>query len=170
MGMLTERLQTAIKSAAQLPPAAQDELAAQIENAITNAVWDADLADPKNEAWLKEWIEEARQEETVDFPTPNHRPRAMRELHKSRVKRGFWMLFDALSPEIQSQAREAYEQFARDPFSPGLNFEEVNKSVGLWSCRVNDKVRVLGFREADEMLWFWIGTHAEYERRKQRGH
>ena len=68
--MLTERLQTAIESAAQLPPAVQDELAAQIENAITNAVWDADLADPKNDAWLKEWIEEARQEETVDFPTP----------------------------------------------------------------------------------------------------
>jgi hypothetical protein len=28
---------------------------------------------------------------------------------KSRVKRAFWKLFDALSPEIQKQAYEAYE-------------------------------------------------------------
>lgn len=89
---------------------------------------------------------------------------------KSRVKRGFWKLFDALSPEMQRQAYEAYEQFQRDPFSPGLNFEEVNKRVGLWSARVNDNVRVLGYREGDEVIWFWIGTHAEYERRKRRGH
>ena len=89
---------------------------------------------------------------------------------KSRVKKAFWKLFDALSPEIQRQAYEAYEQFQHDPFSPGLNFEEVNKRVGLWSARVNDNVRVLGYREGDEIIWFWIGTHAEYERRKRRGH
>jgi hypothetical protein len=88
---------------------------------------------------------------------------------KSRAKRGFWKLFDSLSPEIQGQAYEAYEQFQRDPFSPGLNFEEVNKRVGLWSARVNDNVRVLGYREGDEIIWFWIGTHAEYDRRKRRG-
>lgn len=89
---------------------------------------------------------------------------------RSHVKKVFWKLFDALSSEIQKQAFEAYEQFQHDPFSPGLNFEEVNKRVGLWSARVNDNVRVLGYREGDEIIWFWIGTHAEYERRKRRGH
>lgn len=89
---------------------------------------------------------------------------------KSHVKKGFWKLFYDLSPELQRQAYEAYEQFQRDPFSPGLNFEEVNKRVNLWSARVNDGIRVLGYREGDEIIWFWIGSHAEYERRKQRGH
>lgn len=89
---------------------------------------------------------------------------------RSRVTRGFWKAFDALSTETQRQAHEAYEQFSHDAFSPGLNFEEVNKRVGLWSARVNDNVRVLGYRNGDEIVWFWIGTHAEYERRKRRGH
>lgn len=89
---------------------------------------------------------------------------------KSRATKGFWKLYYALSPEIQKQADEAYEMFERDPFSPGLNFEEVNKRVGLWSARVNDAVRVLGYRKSDEIIWFWIGTHAEYELRKRRGH
>lgn len=89
---------------------------------------------------------------------------------RSHFKKAFWKLFDDLSPEIQKQAFEAYEQFQHDPFSSGLNFEEVNKRVGLWSARVNDNVRVLGYREGDEIIWFWIGTHAEYERRKRRGH
>lgn len=69
--MLTERLKAAIESATQLPPDAQEKVAAQLENAIANALWDADLNDPENDEWLAEWIEEARQDETVDFPLPS---------------------------------------------------------------------------------------------------
>ncbi|MGH2516148.1 MAG: hypothetical protein ACRDHP_10885 [Ktedonobacterales bacterium] len=69
--MLSERLQAVINSAAQLPADIQDQVAAQLESAITNALWDADLRDPQNDAWLTEWIAEARQDETVDFPLPS---------------------------------------------------------------------------------------------------
>ena len=68
--MLTERLKAAIESATQLPPDAQEKIAAQLESAIANALWDADLDDPVNDEWLAEWIAEARQDETVDFPLP----------------------------------------------------------------------------------------------------
>lgn len=68
--MLTERLKAAMNSAAQLSPAAQDKavqdkVAAQLESAIANALWDADLNDPQNDAWLREWNARARQDETV---------------------------------------------------------------------------------------------------------
>ena len=66
--MLTERLKAAIESATQLPPDAQEKVAAQLENAIANALWDADLNDPENDEWLAEWIEEARQDATLDRP------------------------------------------------------------------------------------------------------
>jgi hypothetical protein len=66
--MLTERLKAAIESATQLPPDAQDKVAAQLENAIANALWDADLNHPENDEWLAEWIEEARQDATLDRP------------------------------------------------------------------------------------------------------
>jgi hypothetical protein len=69
--MLSARLKAAIDSAARLPPDAQEKLATQLESAIANALWDADLNDPENDEWLSEWIEEARQDETVDFPIPS---------------------------------------------------------------------------------------------------
>ena len=68
--MLTERLKAAIEHAAQLDPESQEKVAAQLESAIANANWDADLNDPQNDAWLSEWIAEARQDETIDFPRP----------------------------------------------------------------------------------------------------
>jgi hypothetical protein len=58
--MLTERLKAAIESASRLPPEGQDKVAAQFEAAIANALWDADLDDPENDAWLEKWIAEAR--------------------------------------------------------------------------------------------------------------
>ncbi len=68
--MMTERLQSAVANAAKLSPEAQDRLATQIESAILNAQWDADLNDPQNDAWLQQWIAEAQADETVDFPLP----------------------------------------------------------------------------------------------------
>jgi hypothetical protein len=65
--MISDELQAAMNHAAQLPPDAQDKVAAELESAILNAQWDADLDDPANDAWLAEWIAEARQEEAVDF-------------------------------------------------------------------------------------------------------
>lgn len=82
--MLTERLKAAVNSAAQLPPDAQEKVATQLENAIANALWDADLADPRNDAWLEEWIAEARQDETVEFPEP----RAQREVSEASEAKG----------------------------------------------------------------------------------
>ena len=72
--MMTERLQSAISHAANLSPEAQDRLAMQIESAILNAQWDADLDDPQNDAWLEAWMAEAQQDETVDFPKPTFTP------------------------------------------------------------------------------------------------
>lgn len=82
----------------------------------------------------------------------------------SHTVASFWKLFDALPEPIQKQAYRAYRRFQLDPFHPGPNFEEVNKRTGLWSARINDEYRVLGYREGGEMRWFWIGKHADYER------
>jgi hypothetical protein len=83
---------------------------------------------------------------------------------KSSTTDEFWDLLRALSPDLRKQAQHAYVQFTGDPFHPGLNFEEVDKRRHLWSVRVTRGYRVLGIREGDEILWFWIGTHREYEK------
>jgi Txe/YoeB family toxin of Txe-Axe toxin-antitoxin module len=83
---------------------------------------------------------------------------------RSETTDEFWELYRALPQQMRRRAREAHEQFERDPFHPGLNFEEVDKHRGLWSARITRGYRVLGIREGDAITWFWIGPHREYEK------
>jgi len=55
---------------------------------------------------------------------------------KSYTTDEFWELYRALPEKIRRQAQEAHEQFERDPFHPGLNFEEVDTKRHLWSARI----------------------------------
>lgn len=57
----------------------------------------------------------------------------------------------------------AYALFATDPFHESLRFKSVSSNGTLWSARVGDAYRVLGWRTGDSVVWFWIGTHAEYD-------
>lgn len=83
---------------------------------------------------------------------------------KSATTESSWKLFARLPKDVRQQAYRAYGRFEQDPFHPGLNFEEVNKRKGLWSVRINDNYRVLGYRKDDSIQWFWVGTHSEYLR------
>jgi hypothetical protein len=72
-------------------------------------------------------------------------------------------LFRALPADIRKQAYAAYRLFQRNPYHPSLHFKKVNPTV--YSARVGISYRVLGRREEDDLIvWFWIGTHAEYDR------
>jgi len=77
----------------------------------------------------------------------------------------FLKLQKALPAEIRRQAKLAYEQFRRDPFYPSLQFKRVNQKHPFFSVRVGLYYRAVGIREQDDLIvWFWIGTHAEYDR------
>lgn len=82
----------------------------------------------------------------------------------SHATRRFWSLYHALPAEIRLRADEAYEQFQQNPTHSGLHFKEVNHKRNIWSVRINDDYRVVGVRNGGEMVWFWIGTHSEYDR------
>ena len=85
----------------------------------------------------------------------------------SRTTKSFRDALKRLPAEVRKQAREAYEQFKDDPFSSGLNFEEVNAQRHIWSARITRSIRALGIRDRDDITWYWIGTHREYEKRKK---
>ena len=34
----------------------------------------------------------------------------------------------------------------------------------VWSVRINRNYRALGIRDADAVVWFWIGTQREYDK------
>ena len=85
---------------------------------------------------------------------------------KSTRTRQFHKQFHALSAEVQRDARAAYQQFVKDPLYPGLHLESVQGKQGrtYYSVRVGLHYRALAERLPDTWLWFWIGTHAEYDK------
>ena len=71
----------------------------------------------------------------------------------SHTTKAFRDALRRLPAEVRKQAQEAYEQFKVDPFSPGLNFEEVGAQKHIWSARITRSVRALGIRDQDEITW-----------------
>jgi len=68
-----------------------------------------------------------------------------------------------LPPQVQAQARSAYQLFRQDPFHPSLRFKQVHASRPIFAARVGLAYRALAVREGDEVIWFWIGSHADYD-------
>jgi len=68
-----------------------------------------------------------------------------------------------LPPQVQAQARLAYQLFRRDPFHPGLRFKQVHPTRPIFSARVGLGYRALAVRTGEDVIWFWIGSHADYD-------
>jgi hypothetical protein len=63
------------------------------------------------------------------------------------------------------KAKASYRQFIQDPAHPSLQFKLLHATLPLWSVRVTASYRAVGIRtKPDTIVWFFIGTHAEYER------
>ncbi len=83
----------------------------------------------------------------------------------SRVHPRFRADFARLPSEVRERARDAYRRFVADPRHPGLRFKRLNTELNLWSVRINDNYRAVGVMTAnEEIVWFFIGNHSEYER------
>jgi hypothetical protein len=80
---------------------------------------------------------------------------------RHRATTRFWARYRALPPEVQQLANEAYERLRRDPYYPSLHFKRVGR---FWSARVGRNHRAVAVEKPDGFVWFWIGTHDEYER------
>lgn len=82
---------------------------------------------------------------------------------RSRTTRSFRAAFAALPGEVQAQARRAYRIFQSDPAHPSLRFKKVDPSKDIYSVRVGLGYRALGVLEGSVIVWFWIGSHADYD-------
>ena len=82
---------------------------------------------------------------------------------RSRATPRFWAAYRQLSPEIRELARKAYRLFRENARHPSLHFKKGHDD-SIYSVRVTLGYRALGLLEDDEITWFWIGTHADYDR------
>ena len=83
----------------------------------------------------------------------------------SRATPEFWECYKQLSPNLQLAARKAYQRFIQNPAHPGLRLERLQSDRRAWSIRVTRDVRAVALRRDDEWLWFWIGTHKDFDKR-----
>ncbi|MBI4703168.1 MAG: hypothetical protein HY744_18785 [Deltaproteobacteria bacterium] len=76
----------------------------------------------------------------------------------------FWHRYEALPEETKAQARRAFALFCADPSHPGLRFKPLRGYEGYWSVRITLAYRAICRREGDAVFWFWIGSHADFDR------
>ena len=83
---------------------------------------------------------------------------------RSRVNERFRKAFDGLPEDIQRRAREAYARWEVNPAHPSLQYKKIHASLPIYSVRIALGWRAVGMEQGDMMIWFWIGSHAEYDR------
>jgi hypothetical protein len=83
---------------------------------------------------------------------------------RSRATPRFWTAYGDLPPEIRNLAQKAYRLFRENPGYPSLHFKKIHDREPIYSVRVTLGYRAVGLLEDDEITWFWIGSHPEYDR------
>jgi len=80
---------------------------------------------------------------------------------KSSTTPSFRKALAGLPPEIRRLAHKNFKLWSRDSRHPSLHFKKAGK---FWSARVGDDFRALAKITDRGAEWFWIGSHAEYDR------
>jgi hypothetical protein len=83
---------------------------------------------------------------------------------RSRATPRFWAADRALPPEIRDRAQKAYQLFRENPGHPSLHFKKVHARDPIYAARVTLGYRAVALLENEDITWFWIGSHAEYDR------
>ena len=81
----------------------------------------------------------------------------------SHINARFRRDFERLPERMKKEARQAYSLFKTDPSHPSLEFKKLPPHDDIWSVRVSGQYRAVGQRSGDTIVWFFIGTHAEYD-------
>ena len=72
----------------------------------------------------------------------------------------FWEAYEKLPSAVREIADRNYELLKQNPQHPSLHFKKIGR---FWSVRVGLRYRALAAPVDDGLLWFWIGTHADYD-------
>jgi hypothetical protein len=73
----------------------------------------------------------------------------------------FWACYRSLPQEIQKLEDAAYPRLKQDPRHPSLHFKKVGR---FWSARAGGQYRALAVETGDNLVWFRIGSHADYDK------
>ncbi|MDU0365200.1 hypothetical protein RWK44_33060 [Rhizobium sp. 25PS6] len=80
---------------------------------------------------------------------------------KHHATPAFWEAYDRLPEQIRKLADGNFDLLKQDPRHPSLHFKRVGR---FWSARVGASWRALAVSDGDDIIWFWIGSHADYDK------
>jgi hypothetical protein len=72
----------------------------------------------------------------------------------------FWEAYEKLPGAVRELADKNYALLKREPNHPSLRLKKVGR---FWSVRVGLRYRALATEVDGGLLWFWIGSHADYD-------
>jgi hypothetical protein len=73
----------------------------------------------------------------------------------------FWQAYSKLPQSVRVLADKNYALLKENPRHPSLQLKKVGS---FWSVRVGSRYRALAAEVDEDLLWFWIGSHADYDR------
>jgi hypothetical protein len=81
----------------------------------------------------------------------------------SRATDAFWKAYGGLPDEIKQRAKVAYRLWRDNPNHPSLRFKRIHATEPIFSVRIGLGWRAVGVRSGDEIIWYWIGSHSDYD-------
>ena len=72
----------------------------------------------------------------------------------------FWEAYRRLPDDVRALADKNYALLKKNPRHPSLHLKKVGP---FWSVRVGGRYRALATEIDQGLLWFWIGSHADYD-------
>jgi hypothetical protein len=73
----------------------------------------------------------------------------------------FWSCYKLLPASIKELADKNFKLLKTNSKHPSLHLKKVDQ---YWSVRIGKKYRAVAIEIDEGLIWFWIGTHAEYNR------
>ena len=78
-----------------------------------------------------------------------------------RANPRFWRCYRELPQDVQRLADQCYQLMKSDPYHPSLHLKKIDR---FWSVRVGLHYRALAVDTESTLVWFWIGSHADYDK------
>ncbi len=72
----------------------------------------------------------------------------------------FWENYDKLPKKIKKLADNKFNLLKNNPYHPSLHFKKVGE---YYSTRISSDYRALATKTENDIIWFWIGKHSDYE-------
>jgi hypothetical protein len=79
---------------------------------------------------------------------------------KHFASRAFWEAYRKLPESVRAVADKNYSLLKENPKHPSLHLKKIGR---FWSVRVGAQYRALAVEVEGGLLWFWIGSHADYD-------